>query len=452
MLGNEESSSPLSTSFRAEDTNGTLNTNRSVSEPILTEKSTGVISINEVVPRAKRKVDPQLLSSSLSTSLNSFSAPSQPVPGGVHGLAWETCRSWLSAPHWFPELQQIAGLLPEVDCFRAPMNTSRILTSLTSTSSTLDETESRISIPLLGGVPPNVALSRLQFDCEDISSLARNCSRTVSIPLGRGRSRPAVPQLSFSSTAKTGNVHPAVSSPPMHQSSGTVTALTTYSTSFSETEERSAAAVILAHYSHDLIQRISRCSKFKLDACVEAALDRNRYLPSVPLESSGYSFASNPDVAREAIAAISAVSGSSVASPSLLFSQKIRIPRVFISRSGMCTIRRVFIPHSSIPSVFHCSPPLANVILPSQLTSSSLSNSIEKHDIRNVSLSHPLSDGYLLRKPIRPPSLVQFSTESSMPLGPPLELPEPMLVNSDEQRASIAAHLMLRGIASSALA
>jgi hypothetical protein len=446
--GNEESASPLSASLRIEEVHsiaGVVNTAANRSEPTLIEKLK--ISANSIpssgggdaVPRTKRKIDPQLLSS----SVPALSSTPQPVPGGIHGMAWEACRSWLSAPHWFPELQQIAGLLPEVACFRAPMNTSHLSSYCTGGKSPLRD------------VSLNVALSRLQFDCEDISSAARNSSRPVAVPLGRGKAR-GVPQLSFAATSKVGNVHPAASSPPMHQSIGIASTPPNYTSPFTAREERIAAAVILAFYSHEVILRISQRSKFRLEACVEAALDRNKALPSVPLDSSGYSFTSNPEAAREAISAISDAAGSSVASPSLLFSQKIRIPRVFISRSGMCSVRRFLIPHSSIPSVFHCAPPIANLILQSQSSPSLFTSAaaIEKRDSRHVTLSHPLAEGYFLRRPIRAPSLTQLSFETSNKpiLGPLVELPEPMLVNTDEQRANVAAHLMLRGIARAGVA
>ena len=458
----DESVSPLSSSLRVEEANTLLGTSRLITttsssasrtEPTLLEKlaisSAATAAATSVIgggggdaPRSKRKVDPQLVPASIAA----LSAPPQPVPGGIHGMAWEACRSWLSAPHWFPELQQIAGLLPEVACFRASMSVSTLSTSKSG------ESNGSVLVSPLGGVSLDVALSRLQFDCEDISSLARNSSRNVAAPLGRGKGRGA-PQLSFAAS-KTGGVHPASSSPPMHQSLGS-TSTPNYSSSFSAKEERTAAAVILAHYSHQVVQRISRRSKFRLEACVEAALDRNRALPSVPLESSGYSFTSNPEAAREAVSAISDAAGSSVASPSLLFSQKIRIPRVFISRSGMCSVRHFLIPHSSIPSVFHCAPPTANLILQSQHAPSTLTSGAEKRESRTASslLSHPLADGYFLRRPIRPLSLTQISTERSrLHVGPLIELPEPMLVNTDEQRASVAAHLMLRGIARAGVA
>jgi hypothetical protein len=91
--GNEESASPLSASLRIEEVHsiaGVVNTAANRSEPTLIEKLK--ISANSIpssgggdaVPRTKRKIDPQLLSS----SVPALSTTPQPVPGGIHGMAW----------------------------------------------------------------------------------------------------------------------------------------------------------------------------------------------------------------------------------------------------------------------------------------------------------------------------------------------------------------------------
>lgn len=367
------------------------------------------------------------------TSTDAAGVPSQPntlstAAQSAQASAWETARVWLRAPHWFAELQMAAALLPEVAPYRSlqgPVKNAKAA-SLSGPWHLVDAS--------------NPALQQVEDQCRQALVQAKSSGRPAAGRQAlRSRAAAAAGAGGGGSGRNTG-FHPAACVPPIQvQSAQAVNELV-----------GAASAAVLARIT-------SSTGKYKFDPAV--ALERrtpNAPLLPLTLVSSGVS-----DIDKQLM-------------------PNIRVPRVYITRSGMASVRRFVVPPNRLPTAFHCHPPVARLapsvivggpqgpvtahrlLLPSAGSANDSAMVAAGIAVSGVSsFTHPLIGGYLLGKRI--PIMMAPGTGASSSLrlddgvdddvsSDIVELPEPMLVNTTDQRATVSSRLILRAIARAGVA